>query len=168
MMPKRVVVDEKPDAAPLDLTVEDAVSLGFFVALLVVVFLQFFTRYVLNNSFGWTEEIARYLLIATVFSGCLRAARRGGHMSLDLLGRWRGQRWEAVLRRVSDLISLAFYSVLAVLAWQMAGRLNSQRMAVIDLPVSILYYLISVVFAVLVLRAVISFLRQRLGRMAQQ
>ena len=37
---------------------EDWVCLGFFWAMAGLVFLQFFTRYVLNNSFAWTEELA--------------------------------------------------------------------------------------------------------------
>ena len=39
------------------------------VPLTLAVFWEVFTRYVLNNSAAWTEEIARYLLIATVFTG---------------------------------------------------------------------------------------------------
>ena len=39
-------------------TVEDWVTLAVFWLLAVCVFLQFFTRYVLNDRLAWTEEIA--------------------------------------------------------------------------------------------------------------
>ena len=52
-----------------DTPIEAWIALLFFWALALTVFYQFLTRYVLNNSAAWTEEIARYLLIATVFTG---------------------------------------------------------------------------------------------------
>ena len=51
------------DHAPVDLSghnaPEDWLALALFWLMCAVVFLQFFTRYVLNDSFAWTEEIAR-------------------------------------------------------------------------------------------------------------
>ena len=38
-----------------DLRPDDAIVFVLFWALFVTVFLQFFTRYVLNDSFTWTE-----------------------------------------------------------------------------------------------------------------
>ena len=42
---------------------EDWIAFVLFWALAFIVFLQFFTRYVLNDSLAWTEEIARYGLM---------------------------------------------------------------------------------------------------------
>ena len=53
------VFDE--EAPPADLSVyavEDWVTMAVFWGMSLCFFLQFFTRYVLNNSFAWTEEIA--------------------------------------------------------------------------------------------------------------
>ena len=50
-------------------------------------FYQFFTRYALNDSAAWTEEIARYLLICMVFIGIAAAVRRTRHIHVDFLYR---------------------------------------------------------------------------------
>ena len=39
---------------------EDWLAIVIFWGLSFIVFLQFFTRYVMNDSLAWTEEIARY------------------------------------------------------------------------------------------------------------
>ena len=46
-------------------------ALLLFFALGLTVFYQFITRYVFNDSAAWTEEVARYLLIGTVFTGAV-------------------------------------------------------------------------------------------------
>src|SRR4051795_6425181 len=64
--------------APIDLshyTIEAWIAFGFFWILALDIFYQFFTRYVMNDSAAWTEEIARYLLIATVFIAISAAVR---------------------------------------------------------------------------------------------
>ena len=58
---------------------------------------QFFTRYVLNNSASWTEEIARYLLIGAVFVGAAIGVAKNNHIQVDLLYRYLPQRAGRVL-----------------------------------------------------------------------
>ena len=76
--------------APIEFSrylIEDWLSLGFFWLLGLCVFYQFFTRYVMNDSAAWTEEIARYLLMSTVFVGIAASVRRTRHIHVDFLYR---------------------------------------------------------------------------------
>jgi hypothetical protein len=70
---------------PLDIAPEDWITFLLFWGLAGVVFLQFFTRYVLNDSLTWTEEIAQYLLMVITFAGSAMAARRGTHITVEFL-----------------------------------------------------------------------------------
>ena len=79
-------VDEAVDLSHTP--IEAWVSLVIFWALGAVVFYQFFTRYVLNDSAAWTEEIARYLLIGTVFVGASIGVAKNNHIQVDLLYRY--------------------------------------------------------------------------------
>src|SRR5204863_8917206 len=62
---------------------EDWLALALFWALGAIIFYQFFTRYALNDSAAWTEEIARYFLIATVFVGAAMCVRKNNHIQVD-------------------------------------------------------------------------------------
>ena len=62
---------------------ENGTVVFFFILIFIILFLQFFTRYVLNNSLGWTEEIARVLLICICFVGAVVNAREGSEISLE-------------------------------------------------------------------------------------
>ena len=75
------VVDDYVDLSRV--TTETWIALGFFWLLALTVFFQFFTRYLLNNSAAWTEETARYLLIATVFVGAAVGVTKNNHTQVD-------------------------------------------------------------------------------------
>ncbi|MDO5643146.1 MAG: TRAP transporter small permease subunit, partial [Paracoccus sp. (in: a-proteobacteria)] len=64
--------------------IEDWVTLVLFWAMALCIFLQFFTRYALNNSLAWTEEIAANCLVAVVFIGSAMCVRLGRHIAVDL------------------------------------------------------------------------------------
>ncbi len=66
---------------PVDLSsygVEDWLTLIAFWVMAGLVFLQFFTRYVLNDSLAWTEEVASYALVVVVFLGASMCVRLSG------------------------------------------------------------------------------------------
>ena len=64
---------------------EDWIAFVLFWALAFIVFLQFFTRYILNDSLAWTEEIARYGLMWLAFIGGAVVTRKKAHIAVELL-----------------------------------------------------------------------------------
>ena len=71
-----------------EVTLEAWLALGFFWILGATVFYQFITRYVFNDSAAWTEEISRYLLIATVFVGAVIGVAKNNHIQVDFFFRF--------------------------------------------------------------------------------
>jgi len=118
---------------------EDWLAFAIFWALAAIVFLQFFTRYVLNDSVAWTEEIARYGLIWVTFIGAVMVTRRNSHIAVallpNLLPAWAGR----ALLALVDLAVLAFFALLAYFSILIIGRMQVQRMTVVDLPMSWVY-----------------------------
>ena len=119
---------------------EDWLAFVIFWSLAFIVFLQFFTRYVLNDSLAWTEEIARYALMWVVFIGGAMVTRRNSHIAVELLSNvMKPGRLRAVLLAFVDFVKLGFIGLLAFVSWTITERMHQQRMTVFDLPMSYVY-----------------------------
>jgi TRAP-type C4-dicarboxylate transport system permease small subunit len=143
--------------APIELghyLVEDWASLAFFWLLGLNVFYQFFTRYVLNDSAAWTEEIARYLLICTVFMGVAASVRRTRHIHVDFLYRLIPAKAGRVLSTVVDIGRIAFFVVAVGLTVEMMQRMGSLKMTIIELPMNLIYGVCALGFAAAAFRSV--------------
>lgn len=51
-------------------------------------FYQFVTRYVMNDSAAWTEEVARYMLIGVVFIGAAIGVAKNNQIQVDFFYRY--------------------------------------------------------------------------------
>ncbi len=135
-------------------TIEGWVSLAIFWMLGATVFYQFFTRYVLNNSASWTEEIARYLLIGTVFVGAAIGVAKNNHIQVDLLYRYLPKGAGRALSMVVDVLRIAFFGTMVVLTGQMMQRMDNYKMTIIDLPMNLLYGVCLFGFVMMTLRSI--------------
>jgi TRAP-type transport system small permease protein len=115
------------------------IAFGFFWVLALTIFYQFFTRYALNDSAAWTEEIARYLLICTVFIAIAASVRANRHIHVDLLYRYLPGPIARALSTLVDIVRIAFFVYAVVLTWQMMGRMGNYKMTIVDLPMNIVY-----------------------------
>ena len=116
------------------------IALGFFWILGLTVFYQFVTRYVMNDSASWTEEIARYLLIATVFTGAVIGVAKNNHIQVDFFYRHMPAKMGFWLWRLVDVLRILFFAAAAGLTVQMMLKLGSMtRMTIIDMPMNLVY-----------------------------
>ena len=137
-----------------DTIAEGWVALGIFWLLALTVFYQFVTRYVFNDSASWTEEIARYLLIAVVFVGATIGVAKNSQIQVDFfyrhmpasVGRW--------LSRAVDVLRVAFFASAVVLTGEMMAKLGSNtRMTIVDAPMNIVYGVVLLGFAAMTFRS---------------
>lgn len=147
--------EEEAQAVDLSMhAVEDWVTMVAFWGMSVCVILQFFTRYVLNNSLAWTEEIAINCLIVTVFLGSAMCVRLSRHIRVDfiyrILPRTAG-RWLAL---VVDLVTIGFFAYMTWLFWRYVAIVGNERMVTVNLPRGIVFYAVLAAFALMLIRAI--------------
>lgn len=77
--------------------------------MVIVIFTQVFSRYVVGSSISWTEELARYLLIYLTFIGSAVAVREHAHLRVDFLV----VRLPAVVQRILALATTVGIAIAA-------------------------------------------------------
>lgn len=145
------------EAPPVDLSdhgLEDWVTLAVFWGMVVCVFLQFFTRYALNNSLAWTEEIAINALVVVVFLGSVMCVRLSRHIHVDVLYHYLSPRAGRALALSVDAIRVAFFTYGVWLMWRYVSIVASERMVTVNLPRRWFFYLVFAGFLLMLLRSI--------------
>jgi TRAP-type C4-dicarboxylate transport system permease small subunit len=121
----------------------DAPVFIVFWTLLIIVFIQFFTRYALNSSLAWTEEIARYLLILLGFVGSVTCLRKRSHIYLEFFYRFLPPTVVKWIVIIVSFINTAFFTYAGISSIELAQRTHHQSMTSIDLPKGVIYWIVA-------------------------
>ncbi len=143
----------------------DLPVLLIFWTLFVIVAAQFYTRYVLNDSLGWTEEIARYFLIGVTFVGGVTAMRKGSHIAVEALLIYTPRAVRHWILVVVDALVALFCGGMAWYAYQLGFRAPGFMVSV-DIPKAYLYWAVAVGLAGMTIHASIRFVRRLRGHEA--
>lgn len=148
------------DVGDVDLSnyaIEDWVTLALFWGMALCVFLQFFTRYVLNNSLAWTEEMAANCLVVIVFLGSVMCVRTARHIVVDLIYNFLSRPVGRALEILVDVMCIGFYAYMSWLMWRYVAIVGSERMVTVDLPRGVVFYAVLAAFVLMLLRAMQNF-----------
>lgn len=86
---------------------------AILVVLLLIVWAQIGSRYILNDSLTWTEEAARYLMIWGVLVGVGLALLRGYLISINIFLQKLPTHLRRAILLLNRLLSLGFFGLLA-------------------------------------------------------
>jgi TRAP-type C4-dicarboxylate transport system permease small subunit len=148
MTEQKIIDDEghfhaEDEAVDLSHTIAEGwISLAIFWMLGLTVFYQFITRYVMNDSAAWTEEVARYMLIAVVFIGAAIGVAKNNQIQVDFFYRHMPAAMGLWMSRAVDVLRTAFFVAAVVMTVQMMLKIgNNTRMTIVDAPMNIVYAL---------------------------
>ncbi|MEO8836029.1 MAG: TRAP transporter small permease [Caldimonas sp.] len=134
---------------------EGWIALGLFWLLGLTVAYQFVTRYVLNDSAAWTEEVARYMLIGVVFIGASIGVARNSQIQVDFFYRYLSKPVGLWLSRAVDAVRIAFFAATVVMTIEMMMKIGNQtRMTIVDAPMNIVYGMCLFGFAAMTWRSI--------------
>ncbi len=146
MTEQKIIDDEgnvhlEDEAIDFSATITEGwLSLGIFWLLGLTVAYQFVTRYVMNDSAAWTEEIARYLLIGVVFIGIAVGVAKNNQIQVDFFYRHMPSTVGRWMSRAVDVVRTVFFIAAVVMTVQMMMKIGGNtRMTIIDAPMNLVY-----------------------------
>lgn len=88
--------------------------MALLVAMVALVTVGVFFRYVVDASLSWYDEFASYLLVWLSFSGAVVATYRDRHIGFETLAERMGPRARRLIAVVGQLLTSIFQAVLLV------------------------------------------------------
>jgi TRAP-type C4-dicarboxylate transport system permease small subunit len=117
----------------------------------VVVGFNVFSRYVLNSSLGWADELARFVFIWVSFLGAVVAYQKNEHVGLDFfVNRIGSQKVRLLLRLIGEVLVLLVLGCLVYYGWIVAMSANNVSPA-LYIPMWIVYLVVPLTGSLMVL-----------------
>lgn len=106
--------------------------MALLAAIVLVLILQVFSRYVLNQSLSWSDEAAGLLLVWLMFLGAPAMLKRQSHMEIFLFG-GLGRLQQRGLRILSELACGLFYGIVLVGSLDLVASMRVFRTPALDI-----------------------------------
>ncbi len=121
-----------------------AVSVALLASYFVLVLLQVFFRYVINESLFWAEELVRGLMVwGVMISSALVAASRG-HIRVEVLELMLPPAGRRVVVWICDALCIAFSLILLWAAIELMDRSWFQQSPLLEVPKWTVYMALAV------------------------
>ena len=133
------------------------------VTISVVLFAQVLARY-LGHSLSWSEEIGRYLLVATTFLGATVAYKRAHFIGLAGFGARFGLLVEQIIVRSLQLLTLACFALITWYGVIYTIKSWDQTSTAIQMPMSLPVSVVPLSGAIFLLHILADMTRRKEGK----
>ncbi|OGB90341.1 MAG: hypothetical protein A3G35_18975 [candidate division NC10 bacterium RIFCSPLOWO2_12_FULL_66_18] len=138
----------------------DAICVFLLAALVILIDLQVFYRYVLNDPLSWPEEIARNAFIWLVALGTVKLFRERSNYVINFFLVSAPAAVQRAAAFVYDIIALLLFIVVLVGSWPVLVA-NARIKTAIGLPINLLYASFAVASVLVIVAIVVSLLERR-------
>jgi len=134
----------------------EGVVIAITVVMSVVVFLQVVLRYILDQPFGWTEEMGRVTFLVFVMLGGVLAYRDNRHLGLDILENRLSQSPLLFFVAVKRGLVILFAGIMIQQGFVLVNSLFAQT-PILGIPFSQLYLIFPITMILILIMALIQF-----------
>ncbi len=115
---------------------------------------QVFTRYVLNNSFTWTEELSRYLFIWMIYMSISYGIKKNAHICVEVLVDIMPRKIRPIILLIGDIITLVYCALISFFGYKISAFIytSGQVSPAMGIPMGIVYISVPIGFSLAVIR----------------
>jgi len=111
-----------------------------FIAMCLITFVNVFTRYVLNRSIPWGEEVSLVLMVWFCFIGMALGVKHRLHINIEVFASFLPKKLsEIILPKVNDLLVLVFGVLMLIFGCRLVGYGMRSTLPATKLPTSVYY-----------------------------
>jgi TRAP-type transport system small permease protein len=118
----------------------DAAVVGLAGLLFVLLNVAVFSRFVLNSSVSWSEELPAQILAALTFIGAAYLTRTSEHLGFDAVVRLMPPTLKRVVMAMNMVLMAGFGLLLAWYGGIAAASFGSRMLISVDLPMALFRY----------------------------
>lgn len=135
-----------------------------FGMLVLVVFSQVIWRFVFNNPFSWTEELARILQVWLVLLTSSICIRKGSHLSIDYAIHALPFKYKKVLKLIVMLFIMFYLLILIIYGSKLIMITINQTTAAMRVPIYVVYLAFPIGGFLMFLESLLIFLKSMIAR----
>lgn len=117
---------------------EELLAMALVAALLVVVNLQIFARYLFHAPFIWPEEASRLLLVWMTFIGGAALTRRGADLAVDTFIEMLPRLPKRLVLMLRDAVMVVVFVIICFEGFELAKAVNGMPLVATGLPTALL------------------------------
>ncbi|MEJ5357490.1 MAG: TRAP transporter small permease [Desulfobacterales bacterium] len=136
---------------------EEIASCTSLAVMAVIIILQVFQRYVLQNSLDWPEELARYLFIFSVYIGTSYATSERRHLEVTVARTLFGEKAGIIIAITAYFITLLFSGLMFYWGVKMVEFVfvSNQLAPALLFPMFIAYMCLPLGFLLMTIRTIV-------------
>ncbi len=146
----------------LDRHVEEVILMILLSLMVLVVVIQVFMRYVMNNSLSWPEEITRYFFVWFTFIGMSYCISNNSNVKIDMLVNALPKKAQTMVLFIVDIMVMIFFLYLGTHGISALQKIikSGQQSPALGIPMEYVFVSLEAGIALGILRTIQSMIKK--------
>jgi len=132
-------------------TIFRIVTVAFFIAMVLLVAAQVYTRFFTKNSLTWSEELSRYFMAYMIFLSVVLVAREKGHLCIDHLVAALPPVIAKIVITISLLLQILFFTIVIWGAFKLYPTAAVRVSPANAIPMPLVYFCVPLACGMMIL-----------------